>query len=332
MAVKVTLDNTLGAAFLGTMAACLLIGISIVQTHSYYRNYPRDWMFQKIAVGVLMVFLVLITIFTIHAMYFYLITNFGNPKGLETVIWSFKMQVLFNTFIILSVQGLYALRVWKLGSNFSRIWPGVVGFVVAGGWAVGFFALSHSMNQTDFTDLDEMRGTIPAMFAVATAIDIIIAGSMCYYLNRSRSSFAATNNKIFTVMRYVLITGFLTSACSLATLITYVTMPDNLVFIGINLLLPILYANSYIAMLNARKSMNEKETSGSDVSKALHIKSGTTLRTDFGQSVDDKDGIPLSARFTSSTFSNKYDLEQSIPSKHVGIEVHRTEERKYDQN
>ncbi|KIM38418.1 hypothetical protein M413DRAFT_30241 [Hebeloma cylindrosporum] len=209
MAVQVTLDNTIGAAFLGTMGACLLIGISIVQTHLYFHNYPKDWMFQKVAVGVLMGLGTLNTIFTIHAMYFYLIVNFGNPKGLQTVIWSFKMQVLFNTLIILSVQGLYAMRVWKrrkIGRHFSRILPAVVVFIVAAGWV----ALSHSMKQTDFSNLDEMRGTIPAMFATATAIDVVIAATMCYYLNLGRSSFIETNNKIFIIMRYVLVSGALT--------------------------------------------------------------------------------------------------------------------------
>jgi len=31
--------------------AISLIGIAMVQTHSYYINYPKDWMFQKVAVS-----------------------------------------------------------------------------------------------------------------------------------------------------------------------------------------------------------------------------------------------------------------------------------------
>jgi hypothetical protein len=26
------------------------MGIAMVQTHLYYHNYPKDWMFQKVAV------------------------------------------------------------------------------------------------------------------------------------------------------------------------------------------------------------------------------------------------------------------------------------------
>lgn len=324
MTGKATVDNTLGAAFLGIAASCILIGISMVQTHSYYQSYPKDWMFQKVAVGVLMSLAILHTVFTIHAIYFYLIVNFGNPKGLGSVIWSFKLQVVFNTIMVLLVQGLYAMRVWKLGKHFSRFSPAIVGIVVACGWGVGFLSIVESFKQTSFNNLDSMKKVLYATFSIATGIDFVIAGAMCYYLNKSRSSFVGTNNKILTIMRYVLITGCVTSACSFSALITFATMPYNMVFLGIDFLLPNLYFTSYIAMLNARKSTNERETTSSaDVSKVVHVRSGINIH------VDDKitpDGIPLSeTRFTPS-FSNKFDPD------HIGIAVHRTEERKYDRS
>ncbi|KIM38415.1 hypothetical protein M413DRAFT_30239 [Hebeloma cylindrosporum] len=319
MTGKATVDNTLGAAFLGIAASCILIGISMVQTHSYYQSYPKDWMFQKVAVGVLMSLAILHTVFTIHAIYFYLIVNFGNPKGLGSVIWSVyselqgdphymflisltdactnhQLQVVFNTIMVLLVQGLYAMRVWKPST------PTV---------GVGFLSIVESFKQTSFNNLDSMKKVLYATFSIATGIDFVIAGAMCYYLNKSRSSFVGTNNKILTIMRYVLITGCVTSACSFSALITFATMPYNMVFLGIDFLLPNLYFTSYIAMLNARKSTNERETTSSaDVSKVVHVRSGINIH------VDDKitpDGIPLSeTRFTPS-FSNKFDPD------HIGV-------------
>lgn len=51
---------------------------------------------------------VLVTIFTIHAMYFYLITNFGNPQGLHTVVWCVYSvsDALYLVFICLCEQEL----------------------------------------------------------------------------------------------------------------------------------------------------------------------------------------------------------------------------------
>jgi len=65
-------NNTIDAAFLGISASCMwvtswtileapwysyppaisLTGIAIVQTHLYYHQYPKDWMFQKVAVSI----------------------------------------------------------------------------------------------------------------------------------------------------------------------------------------------------------------------------------------------------------------------------------------
>lgn len=318
--MKVTLDNTIGAAFLGLSVSCILFGIAIVQAHLYYLNFPKDWTFQKVSVGILMILATVDIISTVHAMYYYLIVNFGNPSGLETMVWSFKLQVLVNILMIIFVQGLYAVRVWKLGNHFSRFGPAVAGFIVAGGWVVGLLLVGRLYGEVTFATLDTLSPLIDATFVAATTIDAVIASLMCYYLSRSRSSFFVTNNKIFIVMRYVLITGCLTSACSLSGLITYLTMPHNMVFIGIDFLLPIIYVNSYIAMLNARISMNESQRSSADVSKLWQMRSGLIPRMDI-------DGAFPSATRFASNFSNMHEPEQDMSSKELKIVVHRTEEQ-----
>ncbi|KIM38406.1 hypothetical protein M413DRAFT_30232 [Hebeloma cylindrosporum] len=356
MKVPVTLDDTLGAALLGVVISCILFGIAIVQTHLYYYNFPKDWMLQKASVGVLMALATLHMVFTIHALYYYLIVNFGNPEGLDTIVWfvfqrflefvliqthvnrSFKLQVLFNTLIVFLVQGLYAVRIWKrkfsfdmnfntrssteatkVGKHFSRFLPAVVGFTVACGWGVGFLLIDKAYEETTFSNLSAMSPFIYMAFTTATAIDAILASAMCYYLNWGRSPFIGTSNKIVTVMRYVLITGFLTSACSLSTLMTYALMPDNMIFIGIDFLLPNIYVNSYFALLNARKSINEQQPASLDVSKMLNVKADSTLPTDSGHrtSIDDQtnpDGIPPPATRLTSNFSNRYDPEKETAS------------------
>ncbi|KAK0207352.1 hypothetical protein IW262DRAFT_660602 [Armillaria fumosa] len=56
-------------------------------------------------------------------------------------------------------------------------------------------------------------------------------------------------------MRIVVISGLLTSTCSLLTLISYIVWPDTLIFLAIGtFILPKLYINSLLAMLNSRKS------------------------------------------------------------------------------
>ncbi|KAK0431979.1 hypothetical protein EV421DRAFT_128858 [Armillaria borealis] len=84
-----------------------------------------------------------------------------------------------------------------------------------------------------------------------SAADFIIAGVMCFYLHKGRSmtTFSNTTKTIVKLMRIVVISGLLTSTCSLLTLISYIVWPDTLIFLAIGtFILPKLYINSLLAM------------------------------------------------------------------------------------
>ncbi|KAH9475123.1 hypothetical protein JR316_0012234 [Psilocybe cubensis] len=132
-ALKGTIENTLGAGFLGLIAASIVLDA----TH--------------LAI-------------TIHGLYYYIIQQFGNVIGLQSIIWSFKVssrrssvlilvvadkiywkvQITLNVIIIIMVQSLYTLRVWKLGghnfgSTFARFLPIGISIIVLGGAALALY-------------------------------------------------------------------------------------------------------------------------------------------------------------------------------------------------
>jgi len=259
--MKNTLGNTIGASLLGVIAASILFGITVVQVYIYYHNYPKDWKFQKIAVAFLLGLDVLHVAFAILAIYQYLIDEFGDLKAVQYLTWSFKVQVVFNVMIVLVIQALYAWRVWMLGRNFSKIWPCFIILLVTGGWGLGIVLTVKILETNTFEQVHKLETVLQASFIVATIIDFSIAIAICYGLQSSRTSFRGTNNMILRIMRYVLVCGFLTSTCSLTALITYATMPLNLIFLGIDFLLPHIYLNSYLALLNARNGHEVCEAS-----------------------------------------------------------------------
>jgi len=278
--MTVTLANTIGAAFLGTVFAAMLYGITNLQVYLYFQNYHNDWRVQKYSVALLWVLDTLHLSLTIAAVYHYLIESFGSFKALQLVVWSFKLQIAVNVAIIIIIQTLYAVRVWKLGRHHQRIWPILVATIVASGYAIGIALAVKTYQLRTFADLLPMSWVVYASFAWSTCIDIVIATAMCFYLARSRSGFSGTNNKLVAIIRMTLVSGFMTSACSLAALITYGAMPDTLVFLGIEFLLTKLYINSFLAMLNARQSVRDKDTSpGNSVNvstKAMNIRTTTS--------------------------------------------------------
>ncbi|PFH48192.1 hypothetical protein AMATHDRAFT_6043 [Amanita thiersii Skay4041] len=219
------LGATIGAAYLGAIAAGILYGMTNIQVFLYYRNYWKDWTFQRCAVALLWVLDTLHMSLTAYMVYHYVIDSFGKQLNLAFVHWSFKTIVLF------------------------------------GGYAVGIILAIKTYSITTFFELEEISWVIHLSFATTTFIDIVIAGVITRLLSLSKTSFAETNSRIWIVIRYVLISGTLTTACSITALITFAVMPHNLVFLGIEFLLTKLYVNSYLAMLNARKSIRDKSTS-----------------------------------------------------------------------
>ncbi|TFK33817.1 hypothetical protein BDQ12DRAFT_738568 [Crucibulum laeve] len=279
--VAPTLDNTLGAGFLGTVAAATLFGITSLQVWMYFQNYPNDWRFQKFCVANLWILDAVHLAFIVHAVYHYIVTSFGSFAATQFVVWSFKLQIAINVAIVLMVQSLYGLRVWTLGRHFSRLLPSVVIVIIVVGYAIGIILVVKTYQISTFTALSNMSWIVYTSFAYSTGVDVVIATAVCLYLKGSRTTFASTNAKIIAIMKYVLISGFLTSACSLACLITYATMPHNLVFLGVEFILTKLYINSYVAMLNARRSVREMDSASSPgISNVLNLR--TTQHSELG--------------------------------------------------
>jgi len=200
-------------------------------------------------------------ILTIHAMYYYLVVNFGGVEALIQVVWSFKLQTVMNVPIIVMVQGLYALKLWRL--NYRGDWiPRLMPLSVLIATVIGSVLAFKTCQLKYFWELPSMAWITYAAFGSAVAVDSMLAVAIIYYLRRSRGEFESTNNRIEKLVFWTLSTGIVTSVCSLAALITYIVFPDKLYFLAIEFLLTKLYMNSLLAMLNARKSIRE----GTDIS------------------------------------------------------------------
>lgn len=283
------LGKTLGAVYIGATIAAILFGITILQTAIYYQRFRKDWWVYRYSVALLWILDALHVALSTHALYFYLIENFGNLEVLNEVVWSFKLQLLFDTLTVVGVQTIYAVRLCRLGCHFHRVVPFFVVLVVCGGYAAGICVCYDVFVIRGFSDISSISTTIIAAFSATTAVDFIISALMCYYLQVSKTAvphYSSMTTTLLVLMRLVLISGLATSTCSLITLITFLTLPDSLVFLGFNFILPKLYINSLLAMLNARKELRELPTENASDGETLL----TALRfnKNFGDSTGDQ--------------------------------------------
>ncbi|KAL0954531.1 hypothetical protein HGRIS_003499 [Hohenbuehelia grisea] len=128
-----TVINLSGAALIGLVCCCVLYGITIIQTYLYYTNYwSKDRIWIRIMVssydffGVLLsnlppqvvtlwAFDTLQLITVVHAVWHYLVLNFGDVTALGTLVWFLEIGV--TAVIALISQVFFAYRVWRLSSK-----------------------------------------------------------------------------------------------------------------------------------------------------------------------------------------------------------------------
>ncbi|KAK0445944.1 hypothetical protein EV421DRAFT_1902295 [Armillaria borealis] len=270
-----SLHDTFGALFVGAIVATMLFGITNVQTLIYYKRYPNDSSLFRYSVALLWVLDALHVALSTHALYYYLIDMYGNLlDALGNNTWSMKVQIYLksrsyswninlhtqlqlavNVSIIVYVQGLYAIRLWKLGRNFHKILPWFVFIAVAASLGSGIFVTYDIYIASNLAAISIAKRSIYTFFSTIAITDFIIALMMFYYLHKSRrdTMFSSTAAVILRLTRLILVSGLATSACSLLALIAYIVWPESLIFLAIDFVLPKLYVNSLLAMLNYRR-------------------------------------------------------------------------------
>ncbi|KAK0187543.1 hypothetical protein F5146DRAFT_1140969 [Armillaria mellea] len=262
--------NTLGALYVGTTVAAILFGITNLQTLIYYKRYPDDLGIYQYSVAILWFAYLIhakefrITTFidrvldafhvalSTHMLYFYMVDMYGDlAVALGYPVWSFRLQLVINVLIVLYVQGLYAVRIWKLGRHFGNILPCLVFLAITISLGVGIFLVYDIYVITTLPSF--FAHSVPIYLYCSTIVvaDLTIALMMCYYLHKSREAmdFSTTfTPMLLHLMRLILVSGLATSVCSLFTLIAFIMWPESLIFLGIDFIIPKLYINSLLTM------------------------------------------------------------------------------------
>ncbi|KAK0226799.1 hypothetical protein EDD85DRAFT_958562 [Armillaria nabsnona] len=213
---------------------------------------------------------------TTHALYHYLIDLFGDYTGLDQIVWSLILvsnhEAAPNCNINLA-SNTYRCNYYHGGPSYvrsqdleirSQLWENptvvyidnndskVLNVTVAFG--TGIFSIYDIYSSSSFGMLPDTKASICFIYSIPPIVDFIITFAMFYYLHKCRdaSSFSSTYTIVLGLMRLIVLSGFATSTCALLTLITYLVWPDSLIFLGIELVLPKLFINSLLVMLNFR--------------------------------------------------------------------------------
>jgi hypothetical protein len=254
-----TISNTIGAVIIGWGLSCLFFGMLCIQVWAYYQRYTNDSTSYKVLVLSLWILEALHQAFVGHIAWYYIVDNRGSLLVLlNPPVWTLSVQTLLGALVGLIVKTCFGLRVWK----FSKGNYLVTGLIL--GMALAQFATAVVFTIRSFHlrvgQADEITTLASTALSLGVATDIFTAASLSYFLHRMRTGYKKSDTLINRLIVYSVNTGTLTSVFSVAVLVAYNLMPDNLVFIALYFILSKLYANSCLATLNTRRFVHGRGT------------------------------------------------------------------------
>ncbi|KAF8200166.1 hypothetical protein BJ912DRAFT_623513 [Pholiota molesta] len=274
----IDISNTFGAALIGAFVATTLYGLTTLQTYLYYVYYPKDSGSMKSIVSIIWILDTLQAAFMTFSVYHYLVTSYFDLASLETGHWSLFLSVAFNTVISCIVQIFFIVRISQLCSPRYRWWiVSIIGVVVAAHFAFGVETVVFMFIKKDLAKLSDISLFAATPFAIfAVLSDFMIAGTLCYLLQGSRSGFRRTDTIISTLIIYAINRCLLTSIVAIVEVIVFALMPHTLWFLAVDFFIGKLYANSLLATLNSRVAIRATNTT---TLNSMHLS-----ELDFGSS------------------------------------------------
>ncbi|KAJ7025505.1 hypothetical protein C8F04DRAFT_1269127 [Mycena alexandri] len=321
---------TLGALLVGGSIALVLSGIVTVQCIVFYKLYPNEIQIRKIMVLAVWLLDLLHSAFIVTSLYDYFITFFGDSTRINIIPWSVALSVVVTAIQTLIVHWYFAHKIYKSsGQNWWITAPIVI---------LAFLRLfAASVSTTEMIRLhryavfnEKYPGWIfTTGLSLSASVDIIITAWLCFFLQKMRRRTASTPmaHVVDTLTLYTLENGFLTCVTTTASLICWLAMPDNLVFLGLHFVIGKLYANSLLISLNTRKELREMRWTKSEWDPAVPVLTADDFTNPYTRTYQYGDMTSLT--MSSPTAAYQPVNPRVLPS-HLEINVERRVERSSD--
>ncbi|KAJ8462105.1 hypothetical protein ONZ51_g11115 [Trametes cubensis] len=274
----ISLNDTLGAAFIGDILAACLYGLTTLQTFIYFGRCRKDSTVMKGLVTLLWALDTLHLLLISHTVYSYTISNFGNIPALLKPTWSVLVLVTGVSDGI--IRALYCYRIWIVsGKNWLVCAAIAIASLITLGSSLAYTIVG--LRSDTYIDLEKFSWLLYFSLAWTFLSDLLIAVTMCILLSKRRyGNFRKCSDD---VMHFdgpdrgkTQPSQFVPSdlAYNGPVRYQYAASPHTFIYIGFYFLLPKLLLNSVLGTLNARKTLRE-QMSGGVVSIPLPDMSGS---------------------------------------------------------
>jgi len=185
----------------------------------------------------------------------YLIANYGNVSYKGHVPNTVALSIGVTAFVTFIAHLFYVRRLLRISNNNWYI-VGPLLLLVIGRVASGLITtveLSRTPNFPEF--MARWKPVFTLGLSLSSVADVIITFGMCFYLHESRHGLGTMDKVVGSIIVYTINNGALTCVSTIVSMICFLTMPQNLIFMALHFAISKLYANSLLATLNTRRSL-----------------------------------------------------------------------------
>jgi hypothetical protein len=221
------------------------------------------------------------------------------------------------------VQTFYTYRIWRLSKG-SIIITGSILFLIVATTGCGTAWVIISMRLSTYRQLLAISPLTITINALSTTVDVAIAVSLCVMLHNARTGFRRSDNIINRLIVFVVNTGVLTTCCAIASLISLVASPHSLIYATFYFCIGRFYTNSFLATLNARKSLSGHVDDSAHMMSSIPQSSNGMVSPPHGSSISKH----ISIRIETTREVPRHDMdkggdqEESDASTHFGMDDH----------
>ncbi|KAH8826373.1 hypothetical protein DL96DRAFT_1280669 [Flagelloscypha sp. PMI_526] len=271
-----SMNSTIGALEIGVIFNVLLLGTASTQAYYYFVRFKDDPQFLRWFVFVVWLCEVGHTTSLLHALYAMTVTYFGNPITLAHPPKSLVLSMSTGCAIVL-VQFFFAWRVYRIANLvylalFCAFLTLVLVAAVIGVTVTAYRAASLPVY------LNSHQWLFTSVFVLRTANDIVLTAGLCMSLMNSRKSARQKTSAIIDrIILWTLESGLLTLICTVVIVVLFFRSREDFVWMGVYVISPKLFSNTFLAILNGRESLREQL--GSVVNSTLRTEDLMTSST-----------------------------------------------------
>ncbi|KAJ6552985.1 hypothetical protein B0H19DRAFT_1236145 [Mycena capillaripes] len=258
---------------LGTLLNFFLFGTLFIQVYVYRACFPKDRRAIKWLVYVVFLVMALCVCLNAADAHYWFGSGFGDIVKFGEARFSPFYTPLMGSIVALLVQLFFCYRISIFRSG-AVWWSGAIAAIsllqAAGGIGGGVKAFIAANEQHD-----QVRTILVYLWLVGDAVaDLMIAGTMTYLL--TRTSEPQTRDIVRGVVRVIIETNTFSASVAIIGLALFSGMPGKDYFICPTMILPGIYANTLLVLLNNRAAPSRSQLRADYVSDNVYDSGGTS--------------------------------------------------------